>query len=43
MAIALLSFIQGTPVSGMHWLGASAAIAAIVFNVLAFRKKKAPS
>ncbi|WP_153136589.1 hypothetical protein [Paraburkholderia agricolaris] len=37
LAIALLSFVPGTPLSGMYWLGSFALVACIAFNVLAFR------
>jgi hypothetical protein len=40
LAIALLSFVPGTPFSGMYWLGSSALVACIAFNVLAFRPKR---
>jgi hypothetical protein len=40
LALALLSFVPGTPLSGMYWLGSSALVACIAFNVLAFRPKR---
>jgi hypothetical protein len=40
LVIALLSFVPGTPLSGMYWLGFSALVAGIIFNVLAFRPKR---